>query len=68
MRVDIKYAIMRIAGCLAAPNDVIFEGLAHTMRYLYFFRHIPIVYPRRPLKNKYLALHWGKGTAEFMPP
>jgi hypothetical protein len=57
-RVDINYAIMRIAGYLAAPNDVIFGGLAHTMRYLFFFQHIPIVYPRCPLNNKYLALHW----------
>jgi hypothetical protein len=29
---DIKYAIMRIAGYLASPNEVIFEGLEHTMR------------------------------------
>jgi hypothetical protein len=26
------------------------------------------MYPRRPLNKKYLALHWGKGTAEFLPP
>jgi hypothetical protein len=49
--VDINYAIMRISGYLAAPSDVIFEGLAHTMRYLFFFQHIPILYPRRPLKK-----------------
>jgi hypothetical protein len=59
---------MRVAGYLAAPNAVIFEGLAHTMRYLFFFQHTPSVYPRRPLNKKYLALHWGKGTDECLPP
>jgi hypothetical protein len=64
-RVYINYAIMRIAGYLVAHNAVIFEGLARTMRYLFFFQHIPIVYPRRPLNKKYLALHWGKGTVSY---
>jgi hypothetical protein len=67
-RVDINCAIMRIAGYIASPNAVIFEGLSHTMIYLLFFRHIPIVYPRHPLNNKYLALHWRKGATEFLPP
>jgi hypothetical protein len=26
------------------------------------------VYPHRLLNKKHLALHWGKGTAEFLPP
>jgi hypothetical protein len=38
------------------------------MRYLYHFRYIPIVYPRKPLNKKSSALHWGEGTAEFLPP
>jgi hypothetical protein len=38
------------------------------MRYLYVFPHMHIVYPCCPLNNKSLALHWGKGTAEFLPP
>jgi hypothetical protein len=59
---------MRIAGYLAAPNAVIFKGLAHTMRYLFFFQHIHILFARRPLNKKSLALQWGKGTAEFLPP
>jgi hypothetical protein len=67
-RVDINYAIMHIDGYLAAPNEVIFEGLDHTMRNIFHCRHIPIVYPRKPLNKKYLVLHWGKGTAEFLPP
>jgi hypothetical protein len=67
-RVDINYAVMRIVGYLTAPTEVIFEGLEHTMCYLYFFRHMPIVYPRCPLNKKSLALHRGKGTAEFLPP
>jgi hypothetical protein len=67
-RVDIDYAIMRIDGFLAAPNAVIFEGLAHIMRYLFHYHYILIIYPHKPLKKKFLALHWGKGTAEFIPP
>jgi hypothetical protein len=67
-RVDINYAIMRIAGYLLPPNDVIFEGLSHTTRHLFFFRHIPIVCLRCPLNKKSLAFHWGKGTAEFLLP
>jgi hypothetical protein len=66
-RVDIDYDVMRIAGYFAAPTAIIFEGLEHTMRHLYFFHHLPIVYPRRPLNNKSIALHWGKGTDEFLP-
>jgi hypothetical protein len=66
--VDIYYAIMRIAGYIAATNALIFEGLVHTIVYIFHYRHIPIVYPRRPLNRKYLALHWGKGTVGFLPP
>jgi hypothetical protein len=60
-RVEINYAIMRIAG-------YIFEGLAHMMLYLYHFHHVPIMYPRTPLNKRSLALHWGKGSAEYLPP
>jgi hypothetical protein len=35
-RLDIGYAIMQIYGYLTTPNTVIFEGMEHTMRYLYF--------------------------------
>jgi hypothetical protein len=67
-RIDINYAVMHIVGYLAAPNAVIFEGLEHTLRYVYFFRHIPIFYLSRPLNKRSLALHWAKGTAEFLAP
>jgi hypothetical protein len=67
-RIDINYAVMRISGYPAAPNAVIFEGLENTLRYVSFFRHIPIFYPRRPLNKRSLALHWTKGTAEFLAP
>jgi hypothetical protein len=39
-RIGITYAIMRIYGYLSAPTTVIFEGLEHIMRYLYFYRHM----------------------------
>jgi hypothetical protein len=46
--VYINYLIMRIVGYIAAPNAVVFDCLDHTMRYLFFFRHMPIMYPRFP--------------------
>jgi hypothetical protein len=47
---------------------VIFKALDHVMRYLYFYRHIPILFPRRPLSKKSLAMHWEKGTAQYLAP
>jgi hypothetical protein len=64
--VDLGYAIMPISGYLAAPTKVIFKALDHTMQYLYFNRHKPIFYPRRPLIKKALAMHWVKGSAGFL--
>jgi hypothetical protein len=54
---DIGYAIMHIAGYITAPNGVIFEGFEHTIHYLFFYCHVPILYPHRPLNNKYLAMN-----------
>jgi hypothetical protein len=59
---------MRIAGYIPTPNVVIFEGLEHIMRYLYFFHHMSIMYPRRPLNKRSLAMHGGEGTAEYLSP
>jgi hypothetical protein len=64
----IGYTIMHIAGYLATPKIVIFEGLEHTMRYLYVYHHIPILYSHRPMNKKSLAMHWGNGTAEYLSP
>jgi hypothetical protein len=38
------------------------------MRYLHFFRHAPLMYPCRPRNTRSLAMHWGKGTAEYLYP
>jgi hypothetical protein len=67
-RIDLGYAIMRLSGYLADPTEAIFEALDHTMRYLFFYRHMPIIYPRCPLSKKSLALHWVKGNAEYLSP
>jgi hypothetical protein len=67
-QVDINYAVMHIAGYLAAPTEVMFEGLEHTMRCLSLFFHMPIMYHYLLINKKSLVLHWGKGTAEFIPP
>jgi hypothetical protein len=66
--IDIGYAIVRIDGYLSAPNTVIFEGLEHTMHYLYVYRYISIIYRRCPLNKKSLAIHWGKGSVEYLSP
>jgi hypothetical protein len=66
IRVDLGYAIMRISGYLAAPTEVILKALDHTMRYLYFYQHMQNFHPRRPLSKKALAMHWSKGSAEFL--
>jgi hypothetical protein len=67
-RVDLGYAIMRISGYLAAPNYMTFQALDNTMQYLYFNRHLPIMYPHRPLFKKFLAMHLVKGSAEYLTP
>jgi hypothetical protein len=60
------YAIIRLSGYLTAPNEAIFEALDQTMRYLYFYSHVPRMYHHHPLGKKDLAMHWAKGTAEFL--
>jgi hypothetical protein len=64
--VDLGDVIMRVSGYIAAPTEIIFKALDHTMRYLYFYRQMPIFYPYRPLRKKVLAMHWAKGSAEFL--
>jgi hypothetical protein len=67
-RIDLGYVIMRLSGYIAAPNAAIFEALNHTMQCLYFYRHTRSMYPHYPLGKKTLAMHWAKGTAEFLAP
>jgi hypothetical protein len=65
-RIDISYDRMRITGYLVDLTTVIFEGLEHTMRYLHEYRHLSILYPRRPQNKKSLAMHWVKGITEYL--
>jgi hypothetical protein len=67
-RVDLGYAIMRLSGYFAAPNAVTFQALDHIMRYLYIYWHLPIVYPRLPLRKKALEMNWAKLSAEYLAP
>jgi hypothetical protein len=67
-RVDLGYGSMQISGYLAAPMEVIFKALDHTMWCLYFYRHMPILYLRRPLSKKALAMHWSKCSAKLLSP
>jgi hypothetical protein len=67
-RLDLGYAVMRLSGYLAGPTATIFEALDHVMRYLYFYRHLPIMYPDKPLSRKSLTTHWARGSAEYLGP
>jgi hypothetical protein len=60
---DLGYAVMQLSGYLAGPTAAIFEALDHVMRYLYFYRHLPIMYPAKPLSRKSLTTHWARGSA-----
>jgi hypothetical protein len=59
---------MRLSGYLCGPTSVIFEALNHTMSYLYFYRHLPLMYPSKTLSRKSLSTHWARGHAEYLSP
>jgi hypothetical protein len=59
---------MRLSGYLCGPTSLIFEALGHIMRYSYFYRHIPLIYPAKPISRKSLSTHWAHGTAEYLSP
>jgi hypothetical protein len=63
--VDLGYAIMRIPGYIAAQTEVVLKALEHTLRYLYFYRHMSIFYLRHLLSRKALVMHWTKGSPEY---
>jgi hypothetical protein len=67
-RLDLGYAVMRLSGYLAGPTAAIFEALDLVIRYLYFYRHLPIMYPAKPLSRKSLTRHWDRGSAEYLGP
>jgi hypothetical protein len=67
-RLDLGYAVMRLSGYLAGPTAAIFEALDHVMRYLYFYRHLPIMYPAKTLNRKSLTTHWACGSEEYLGP
>jgi hypothetical protein len=67
-RLDLGYAVMRLSGYIAGATAAIFEALDHVMRYLYFYRHLPIMYPAKPLSRKSLTTHWARGSAEYLGP
>jgi hypothetical protein len=63
--VNLGYTVIRLYGDLCGPTSVIFEALDHTMQYLYFYRHIPLMSPPKPLSHKSLYTLWAHGTAEY---
>ena len=67
-QIDLLYATMRFSGYMACPNLPIFDALHRTMCYLYHHKHIPIMYPRKPLKKggQVLSTFWKSGQAEYL--
>jgi hypothetical protein len=67
-RIDLIYPVMRFSGYIACPNLPIFDALHHTMCYLYHHKHVPIIYPRKPLKQGGAALStfWKNGQMEYL--
>jgi hypothetical protein len=67
-RVDLSYACLRFSGYMACPNDPIFSALHKTFCYLFHHKHVPIMYPRKPLKQGGQLLHtfWKNGQAEYL--
>jgi hypothetical protein len=53
---------------MAEHNAAIFNALDQTMRYLYFYCHLPIIYPHQSISKKTLTLHWARGSAEYLAP
>ena len=45
-RQDISHAVMRLSGYNAAPSLPCWKALYHTIRYLFYKPHVPIMYPR----------------------
>jgi len=49
---DICYAVMRLAGYMAAPTLASYQALKHCMHYLFYHHHMPIMYPQKQFKKK----------------
>jgi hypothetical protein len=69
-RIDLMYACMHFSGYMACPNLPLFNALHCTMCYLYHHKHIPLMNPRKPLKQGGGALHTflKNGHAEYLSP
>eukprot|EP00957_Ditylum_brightwellii_P015866 1195000-Ditylum_brightwellii.AAC.1 len=49
-------------------NKPLFDGFHQCMAVLYYYPHIPIMYPRKPfyLSQPNLEVHFGSGKAEYL--
>eukprot|EP00957_Ditylum_brightwellii_P037783 2857525-Ditylum_brightwellii.AAC.1 len=57
---------MRLSGFMAVPDRPIFNAFELCMAFLYFHPHHPIMYPRKPLKEKPMTCCFGSGQAEYL--
>lgn len=64
-RFDINYACMRLSTYMSNPNSPSYDALHQLMTYLLHHKHLPIMYPTKPLKMKPIHCHFRKGHAEY---
>ena len=62
---DISHAVMRLSGYNAAPFLLCWKVLDHIMRYLYHKPYVPIMYPRKKMKEKKIVAHHAKGEGDI---
>ena len=65
VRLDISYSVMRLSTYMSHPTKPEYEALHHCMIYLLHHPHLPIMYPRKPLKKNPLGFNFNKGVAEL---
>ena len=64
-RQDISHAVMRISGYNAALFLLCWKVLDRIMRYLYHKPYVPIMYPRKKMKEKKIVAHHVKGEGDI---
>ena len=64
-RPDIAYETMILSTYMSNPRKAYYKGLRTCMRYLYHHPHLPIMYPRKPMKVNNVSNHSQVGVEEY---
>ena len=56
---------MRLSGYNAALSLPCWKALDHTMRYIYHKLYVPIMYPRKKVKENKIVAHYAKKEGEI---